>query len=115
MENLTQASVLDARAEVEHAVDIAQVVALCGKFLAGWNAHRRAALPESCQPPAKLDDARAISEYAFILAQAHCKEDHVTAELHAMAAFFTSAAARNAQLARVAPGDRVPVFVRGFL
>ena len=115
MENLTQASALDARAEVEHAADIATVIALCGRFLASWNAHRLAALPESCQPPGKLNDARTVSEYAFILAQAHCKEDHVTAELHAMAAFFTSASARIAQLARVAPGDRVPVFVRGLL
>jgi len=115
MENVTRTQVLDARAEVEHAEDVGTVVALCDKFLGGWNAHQLAALPENCLPPARFDDPRAISEYAFVLAQAHCKEEYVTAELHAMAGFFTSAAARIAQLSRVAPEDRVPVFVRGLL
>ena len=114
MENASTAS-LDARAEVEHAGNVETVLALCDRFLAGWNAHRLAALPEHCLPPENLKDARAVSEYAFALAQAHCNEEHATAELHAMAAFFTSAAGRIAQLMRVAPEDRLPVFIRGLL
>lgn len=115
MENATSKPVLDARAAVEHARDITGVLALCEEFLGGWNAHQLAALPERCLPPAELNDPQAVSEYAFVLAQAHCGETQPAPELHTMAAFFTSAAARIAVLKRVAPEDRVPVFVRGLL
>ena len=115
MEELTKSKVLDARAEVERAVDTAKVVFLCNQFLAGWTPHRLAALPDSCQPPGELRDVRMVSTFAVDLAQAHCREENVTAELHAMAAFFASAAARIAQLQRVAPEGRVPIFIRGIL
>jgi hypothetical protein len=115
MEETTRSRIFDARAEVERAADTAKVVFLCNQFLGGWTPHRLAALPDSCQPPVELRDVQMVSTYAFNLAQAHCKEESVTAELHAMAAFFASAAARIAQLQRVAPEGRVPIFIRGIL
>ena len=107
--------VRNARLEVEHAINLDHVLLLCDQYIGGWTPHQLAALPVGCMPPATFRSSDLVSAYALILAQAHCKEDRVTAELHAMACFFASAAGRIAQLLRVAPEGRVPIFIPGLL
>ena len=107
--------VSNSRVEVERAINLDHVLLLCNQYIGGWTAHQLAALPRGCTPPVTFRSAELISAYALILAQAHCKEERVTAELHAMACFFASAAGRIAQLMRVAPEGRVPIFIPGLL
>ena len=105
----------DWRAVVEKSGSAVEVLRLCKLFIAGWSPQRLAALPEECRPPAQLATPQEVADYAVLLAQTHCKQESASPELHAMAAFFTSAAARLSQLLATHTSDRVPLFVRGFL
>lgn len=99
------------RSQLERARNEAEVLQLCLNFLSHWNAHRRAALPDSCQPPLKMYSASQVAEYAVRLVQADLLEDSQTPELHAMASYFASASARLSQLLKSdSSRARVPFF-----
>ncbi len=101
------------RAQLDSAKSEAQVLQLCVDFLSHWTSHRRAALPDACQPPLRMHTSAQVAEYALTLAQARLLDDNHTPELLAMTAYFVAASARLSQLlASASSSMRVPFFTR---
>lgn|SRR5689334_11465874 len=102
-----QRSKADWRATIETAKSVREVLDASTSFLAKWTPHRLGALPPQCKPPAMFVEPEDIAAYAYILAAARCREDHVTAELEAMHSFFSAAAIRLSQLLTAPPPENL--------
>jgi hypothetical protein len=77
------------------------VLDLVRDFLAQFSPEEVAQLPHDCRP-AKIIDARDVTEYAFELARNRCDEAGDGADvLHRLSAFFTDANERLAEIMRV--------------
>ena len=85
------------RQQIASAGTSDEVVAVARRFLSTWTAHQLGALPSRVRPEA-VESAEDVNAYALRLMQAQLKEDSTTAELQAMTAFFTEAAARLTQI-----------------
>ena len=83
---------------LDDATDVHEIVEITKDFLATWDRHEIAALPEPCRP-GKLFDANDVSTYAFLLMQTECGGDPQGAPLmHKMRSFFTNASVRLAEI-----------------
>jgi len=85
-----------------------EVIAVARDFLATLSHEEFASLPEDARPP-KLLEADDVTGYAFTLVRLECDSPAAgTALLERMAAFFSSASIRLAQVltASGAPGNR---------
>ena len=81
------------------------VLDLVRDFLAQFSPVEIAELPHPCRP-GKIIDARDVTEYAFELARHRCDEPEEGAQvLHRLAAFFTDANQRLAEILHVPPGE----------
>jgi hypothetical protein len=89
--------------QLDDASTVHDVVEIARDFLASWDRHEIASLPEACRP-GKLFDANDVTSYAFQLVQHDCGSDADAAPLvHKMAGFFSYASIR---LSKVLAGER---------
>ena len=90
---------------LDDASNVHDVIEITRDFLATWDRHEIAALPEPCRP-GKVFDANDITSYAFQLMQADCEIDAEAAPLmHRMTGFFSNASVRVTQI--LATADKV--------
>ena len=88
---------------LDDASNVHDIVEIARDFLATWDRHEIAALPEPCRP-GKIFDANDITSYAFQLVQNDCESDSDGAPLlHKMASFFSNASVR---LSAILEGDK---------
>lgn len=103
------AQLRDARSEE-------QLLAVCRRFVASIRRAELAALPLACRP-IPLEDASDLSAYALQLVRYRCDVDEAAALVLRMAAFFTHANVRMAQLLRQmnesAEADRILARIGG--
>ncbi len=87
--------------QLEDADNVHDVIAIVRDFLASWDRHDLADLPEPCRP-GKMFDANDVQSYALQLLRFDCASDSGAAQLITrMASFFSNASARlSAILAR---------------
>ena len=84
--------------KLDDADNVHDIVEIARDFLATWDRHEIAALPETCRP-GKIFDANDVTSYAFQLIQNDCATDSDVASLvHKMAAFFSNASVRLSQI-----------------
>ena len=84
--------------QLDDAPDVHDVIGIARNFLATWDRHELAALPEPCRP-GKVFDANDIQSYAFQLMQHDCAANADAAPLiDKMAAFFSNASIRLSQI-----------------
>ena len=83
---------------LDDASNVHDVIEITRDFLATWDRHEIAALPEACRP-GKVFDANDVTTYAFQLMQADCAGDSQCAALvQRMMAFFSNASVRMTQI-----------------
>ena len=83
------------------ASNVHDVIEITRDFLATWDRHEIAALPEGYRP-GKVFDANDVTSYAFQLMQADCPSSSQSAALvHKMSGFFSNASARLAEILAV--------------
>jgi hypothetical protein len=83
---------------LDDASNVHDVVEVARDFLASWDRHEIAALPEECRP-GKIFDANDITSYAFQLVRHDCESNAQAAPfVHKMAAFFSGASVRLSQI-----------------
>jgi len=88
------------------ASNVHDVIEITRDFLATWDRHEIAALPETCRP-GKVFDANDVTWYSFQLMQADCTAGSQTAGLvHRMSGFFSNASARLAEILAVVKDHR---------
>ena len=84
--------------KLDDADTVHDIVEIARDFLAAWDRHEIAALPEPCRP-GKIFDANDINSYAFQLVQNDCSTNSDVAPLvHKMAAFFSNASIRLSEI-----------------
>jgi hypothetical protein len=91
---------------LDDAANVHDIVEIARDFLATWDRHEIAALPEPCRP-GKIFDADDVTSYAFQLMQHNCEGDaQADSLMHKMASFFSNASVRCTQiLGSSGPGD----------
>lgn len=83
---------------LDDAGNIHDIVEIARDFLATWDRHEIAALPEPCRP-GKIFDANDVTSYAFQLMQHGCAGVAGASPLmHKMASFFSNASVRCTQI-----------------
>jgi hypothetical protein len=84
---------------LESAETPEEVVSIAREFIAQFTPYEIHALPAPCKPPAKFVDEADIGAYAYALVRHECEDNAEHAQLvHKMAAFFSTAAKRIAEL-----------------
>jgi hypothetical protein len=84
--------------KMEDAADVHEVIGIARDYLASWDRHELAALPEPCRP-GKVFDANDIQAYALQLVRNDCTAHGAAAPLiEKMAKFFSLASVRCSQI-----------------
>ena len=87
---------------LDDASNVHDIVEIARDFLATWDRHEIAALPEPCRP-GKIFDENDVNAYAFLLVQHDCDGKPAAGPLiHKMASFFSNASVRLAEILDVA-------------
>jgi hypothetical protein len=81
---------------LDDASSVHDVVEVARDFLATWDRHEIAALPEQCRP-GKIFDANDVNAYAFLLVRNDC-DGEAGPLVQKMAAFFSNASTRLSEI-----------------
>jgi len=96
---MAKTSTEQAARRLGKATSIEAVVAAARKYIAGWDRHALAKVPENCRP-GEMADAADVESWADILETEVQSGEIVSAELRQMHDFFAAAAQRIHELRR---------------
>ena len=83
---------------LDDATSVHDVVEVARDYLATWDHHEIAALPEPCRP-GKIVDENDITSYALLLVQNECEHNTpAVALMQKMATFFSNASVRVTEI-----------------